>query len=268
MDLLSVANRQEFLESGYLHLRGFIEPRQCESLILRMRELTERKCHDDRSHIFEAGADVHTKDEFFLASANRIHFFFDKNVHTKKGPSNFRALNKVGHALHRLCPVFAKFSHQDKFYHLMSLLGQRKPDLIQSMFIFKQAHGGDEVPAHQDASFLYTQPNSVIGLWFALEDADVDNGCLWALEGGHKGKLKNRFLRSKKGLIFDYQQKVDWPKEAFRPLPAKACDVIVLHGLLPHFSYENRSSKTRYAYTTHFVDGKAYYPKTNWLQCW
>jgi len=42
---------------------------------------------------------------------------------------------------------------------------------------------------HQDATYLACQPLRVVGLWLALEDAAVDNGCLWFLPGSHKGLL-------------------------------------------------------------------------------
>lgn len=39
---------------------------------------------------------------------------------------------------------------------------------------------------HQDNSFLYTEPPTCTGLWLALEDATVINGCLWAIPGSQK----------------------------------------------------------------------------------
>ena len=52
---------------------------------------------------------------------------------------------------------------------------------LQSMYIFKQPGIGGEVSCHQDGTFLYTDPLTVTGFWFAVEDATIDNGCLWAL---------------------------------------------------------------------------------------
>lgn len=40
---------------------------------------------------------------------------------------------------------------------------------------------------HQDATYLSCKPLRVVGLWLALEDATVDNGCLWFIPGSHKG---------------------------------------------------------------------------------
>lgn len=45
------------------------------------------------------------------------------------------------------------------------------------------------VTPHQDASFLYTEPlGRVLGLWLALEDATLENGCLWFIPGSHTGE--------------------------------------------------------------------------------
>jgi len=39
----------------------------------------------------------------------------------------------------------------------------------------------------------------MFGLWFALEDATIENGCLWVIPGGHKFGLKSRFVRAEGG---------------------------------------------------------------------
>lgn len=54
-------------------------------------------------------------------------------------------------------------------------------------FNFQQPGIGGEVVPHQDNSFLYTDPPTCTGLWLALEDATVTNGCLWAIPRSHKG---------------------------------------------------------------------------------
>ena len=38
------------------------------------------------------------------------------------------------------------------------------------MYIFKQPRIGGEVVCHQDSTFLYTEPESAIGFWLAIED--------------------------------------------------------------------------------------------------
>ncbi len=67
--------------------------------------------------------------------------------------------------------------------------------ITYTMYIFKQPGIGGEVRWHQDATFFDSDPVTVTTFWFALEDATVDNGCLWADPGGHRGPLRERFLR-------------------------------------------------------------------------
>ena len=50
------------------------------------------------------------------------------------------------------------------------------------------------------------------------------------------------------------------------PLEADTGTLIVLHGRLPHLSYENKSAASRYAYALHLIDGDSTYPDDNWLQ--
>ena len=45
---------------------------------------------------------------------------------------------------------------------------------------------------HQDSTFLYTTPDTTIGVWIALEDSTVDNGCLWTLPGEHTRGVRRR----------------------------------------------------------------------------
>ena len=57
-----------------------------------------------------------------------------------------------------------------------------------------------------------------------------------------------------------------WETSKLLPLEVTAGTMVVLHGLLPHMSYANRSSLTRHAYTMHLIEGNADYPECNWLQ--
>ncbi|KAI3738378.1 hypothetical protein L2E82_28407 [Cichorium intybus] len=61
---------------------------------------------------------------------------------------------------------------------ILHSLGYKRPVIIQSMYILKQPGIGGEVVPHQDNSFLYTEPQTCTGLWLALEDATIVNGCL------------------------------------------------------------------------------------------
>ena len=255
---------------GILVLDNFIESDDCDSLRVRAEELV--RDFDPRGvvSIFSTREQTRTSDDYFLESGDKIRFFFEENAFLPDGTlrqSKERSINKIGHALHDLDPVFGKFSRTDKIKRLVSDLGIADPLLLQSMYIFKQPNIGGEVTCHQDATFLYTEPLRMLGLWFALEDAGVENGCLWAIPGGHNCGLKSRFVRADGGgTRFEVFDNTPWPEEKLQPLEVEKGTLIVLHPQLPHLSRENTSPRSRHAYTLHVIDASDHYPGSNWLQ--
>jgi phytanoyl-CoA hydroxylase len=175
------------------------------------------------------------------------------------------SINKLGHAMHDLDPVFDRFSHTGKLRALAGDLGLKAPQVIQSMYIFKQPHIGGEVSWHVDSTYLYTEPLSCIGFWFALEDATMQNGAMWCLPGAHRMNLKSRFLRKAGKLTTEVLDTTPWPDGPRVGLEAPKGSLIVLHGQLPHYSGPNTSDISRHAYTLHVIDGECRYPADNWL---
>jgi phytanoyl-CoA hydroxylase len=255
---------------GFLVLEDFVDEQACDRLRERAAELVRDFDPQGLVSIFSTREQTRTSDDHFLESGDKIRFFFEENAFNPDGTlrqSRERSINKIGHALHDLDPIFDSFSRTPEIKQLVSDLGISDPRLLQSMYIFKQPRIGGEVTCHHDATFLYTEPLRLVGLWFALEDATIENGCLWAIPGGHKLGLKSRFVRAEAGgTRFEVIDSTPWPEDKLQPLEVKKGTVIVLHGLLPHLSRENRSSRSRHAYTLHVIDASAHYPESNWLQ--
>ena len=261
---------EEYETQGFLVLAGFCEDVETNALRTRAEELVREFDPSDLPSIFSTHEQSRVTDEYFLTSGDKIRFFFEENAfnpdRTLKQAKE-KSINKIGHALHDLDPVFDRFSRSDKIKQLSADLGIENPLLLQSMYIFKQPNIGGEVTCHQDSTFLYTEPNDIVGLWFALEDATLENGCLWAIPGGHKSGLKSRWVRiGQVGMEFQTFDAEPWPEEELVPLEVKKGSLILLHGLLPHRSLENKSSKSRHAYTLHLIGGGANYSADNWLQ--
>lgn len=268
--MISPQQLDDYQANGFLVIEGFVSESKCDGLRRRAEEMVQEFEPAEVVSIFTTHEQSRVADDYFLTSGDKIRFFFEENAFATDGTlkhSKERSINKIGHALHDLDPVFNRFSRSPEIEAITRDLGIANPLLLQSMYIFKQPNIGGEVGCHQDSTFLYTEPIDIAGLWFALEDSTIENGCLWAIPGGHEHGLKSRWMRSAEGKMeFRTISETPWEEGDLTPLEVSKGSLIVLHGLLPHRSLENRSARSRHAYTLHLIGGDAYYPPDNWLQ--
>ena len=266
---LAASDRAAFARDGFVVLRGFSDPGACDALRVRMAELIEQATLEGLAEVFSTKDQRHARNRYFLDSGDRIRFFFEEEAIDAQGRltrPREQAINKVGHALHDLDPTFAAFSRRPELEAVAVGLGLDAPLLLQSMYILKPPLIGGEVGCHQDSTFLHTEPESCLGLWFALEDAVCDNGCLFALPGGHRLPLRQRFRREGERTWMETLDPSPIPERGFVPLEVGVGDLVVLHGRLPHRSGPNRSPRSRHAYTLHLIDAACRYSADNWLQ--
>ncbi len=170
---------KSFNKNGYLVVEDFMDSNQRNLLIDRAIYLIEEFQPPSRRTIFTTNEQERASDDYFLGSGDQIRFFFEEKAIDKDGnltvPKQV-AINKIGHAQHILDPIYKKITKELGLTGLAKQLGMKKPRALQSMHIFKQPGIGGEVGLHQDSTFLYTEPMSCIGFWFALERADRENG--------------------------------------------------------------------------------------------
>ncbi len=271
--MLDAAQLQAWATDGYLVLPGFKSARELASATAQAQALVEAFDPAQGASRFSTRDRSLVADAKLIASADQVHCFFEEEALDDAGhlvvPKS-QAINKIGHALHDRDPVFDAFSHGPALAELAADLGLSQPQVWQSQIIFKQPRIGGEVGWHQDASFFVTLPVTVTTFWFALEDATLDNGCLWVEPGGHRGErgaLRERYVCEDGRLRMDKLAAPPWPDmQDALALPVPAGTLVVFHGLLPHCSAANRSPRSRLAYTLHVTDASAAYSPLNWLQ--
>jgi phytanoyl-CoA hydroxylase len=268
---LDAAARDAFERDGVLVLEDFVAASACDALRERALALVAEHAPQAPGTVFSTRDQRHAKDAYFEASANRIGAFFEEGAFDAAGALRVpldRAVNKLGHAMHDLDPVFSAFSRGPRLQAVADGVGLVEPRLVQSMYIFKQPGIGGEVMCHQDSTYLYTEPESVVGFWFAIEDARRGNGCLGGLAGEHRRGLKEVFRRQRDGSFrLDPCEPVPaWDMSRLEWLEVPKGTLIVFNGSFPHLSETNRSAQSRHAYTLHAVSGAADYPASNWIQ--
>lgn len=259
-----------FEASGVIKVENFVALEDCGRLRKRAHELVEAFNPETVRSVFSTTKQTQLNDEYFYDSGDKIRFFFEDNAFDDAGhlrQSKHESLNKIGHAMHDLDPVFDAFSRTQTLAATVESLGYTDPGIIQSMYIFKPPGIGGEVTCHQDSTFIYTEPQTCIGFWFALEDATLENGCMQFIPGAHKMPLKKRNYKRPDGTyVIETIDNTPWPLERLVPAEAKAGALVIFDGRAPHLSAANRSEKSRHAYTLHVIDKQSHYPADNWLQ--
>jgi len=259
-----------FHATGVLILRDFVPLRECQALQRRALEMIDEFDPAEVRSIFSTTKQTQLDDTYFIESGDKMRFFLEDNAFDEAGrlkQSIGDSLNKMGHAMHDLDPVFDRFSRSPELAALAGCLDFADPAIIQSMYIFKPPRIGGEVVCHQDSTFIYTEPESCIGFWFAIEDATVENGCMYFIPGGHKMRLKQRNYRiSDSELTTEILDPEPWPEHLKLPAEASAGTLAIFAGRAPHMSGPNLSDKSRHAYTLHVIDRACHWPAENWLQ--
>jgi phytanoyl-CoA hydroxylase len=136
---------------------------------------------------------------------------------------------------------------------------------MQSM-LFIKSEGKPGQAWHQDEHFIPTRDRSLTAAWIALDDATIENGCLWVIPGSHR-----------RGVLYpDEEQddpRFDCTREAFGfpytdedaiPVEIPAGSALIFNGYLLHRSLEN-SGKHGYrrALANHYMSAESLLPWLN-----
>lgn len=282
--MLTENQLEKFEKDGFLVIENFITDEKCQELMNECDKITDEYTIDEikKLPVFEANVgneQAQSRDEYFLTSIDKIRPFLENKaseiIKESKGDEvNKQIFNKIGHALHVFNPVFREVTFCDNVKNVAKSLNFIDPLVLQSMYIFKQPFIGGEVKIHQDGSYLHVTPLKVTGIWIALEDCTLDNGCLHFLPGSHKGPLTHRFIRNPNKEEYDQGKYLVYtdlvapiPDEKdFVPVPVKKGSAVIIDGLVFHKSGANFSPKSRNIYTFHMYESKdAKFSDNNWM---
>lgn len=129
------------------------------------------------------------------------------------------------------------------------LMGGREPQLFQTMTLLKPPRVGREKPWHQDhAYFDLNVADRIVGIWIALDEATIDNGCMQLLDGGHHLGPMHHWKRR------DWQIcDTEIMGKTSVAAPLRPGGALFFDSLLPHGTPTNHSPNRRRAMQFHYA---------------
>ncbi len=239
---------------GYLIVRGLLPEANTSELQQWMNDIYEGRINlDHLSPVFQW---MNEKEKADRLESARIHMPHRHNETAERGMLHAGILDV-----------------------LEALIG---PDVmaLQSMMFFNPPGKGGQ-GWHQDSFYIQTQPDSLIGVWIALDHADEENGCLWVAPGSHHEPVYPP--DNKAGFVHADQQHIDglFPASAASnmddsvnklsqvaskygdaiPVVLEPGDVLFFHSHLLHRSYRNQTEdRMRRAYVCHYCNARSWVP--------
>jgi len=139
------------------------------------------------------------------------------------------------------------FMHQKSLAIAQQLLGE---DMILDfdMLINKAPHTNQSTPWHQDAAYWIDMPDKrALSIWFAIDEATLDNGCMWYTPKSHKLPLRRHHQPVGKGAL-----QCKGSEEESIAVPLKPGSCAIHHGHTLHYSRGNSTSGHRRAFILNF----------------
>lgn len=229
------ADREFFHKNGYLIVENALSPEEVTTL----RDEATRICRGDRGDVRGVTpAEPDEDDHDVLRRYLCIHF-----------------PHKISETM------FGFLGHPAIADTLTNVIGPNVK-CMQSM-LFIKASGKPGQAWHQDEYFIPTRDRSLTGAWIALDDATVENGCLWVIPGSHRHGIiwpqhehnDRRFDCTGEAIDFPYTD------DDAIPVEVKAGSILFFNGYLLHRSLPNYA-KTGYrrVLVNHYMSAESLLP--------
>ena len=235
-----------------------------DSMQSRIQEEADRRKNCTDGTVFDPkNPEKHSKDRYFIESGNKVHYFLEEGC----TDVSVATVNKVGHALHTDNSVFQQFTKRPVFGSMLRQLGWEHPSVVQSMYILKPPHIGGEVSPHQDSTWINSAPHSCIGVWFALDDCVVNNGCLMIKYGSQDQVPLSAHCKLNDGRDDStlHGTLPNCPLDEMTPVECPKGSMLLFGGQTIHASAPNKSPNKRHAFVFHVVDDACSWNEKNWL---
>lgn len=166
------------------------------------------------------------------------------------------------HFPHKISEIIAEYLAPKPIVDTLSKIIGPNVKCMQSMLFIKSS-GKPGQAWHQDEIYIPTRDRSLTGSWIALDDATVENGCLWVIPGSQS-----------RGVLYQLEWHGDtrfdcaWQAQHFPytdasaiPVEVKKGSIVFFNGYLLHRSLPNyRETGFRRSLVNHYMSAESLLP--------
>lgn len=227
LDAVTDSDIQQFREQGYLVIHDAFDAAEVESALAGLVDLIAGKYADFKGIMFESKA----RDRLDSLLPEERQDYVRKIAWFVEYEPRLKAL-----------------SHHPRLLNVLARIIGEEPGLFQDMGLIKPPLIGREKPWHQDfAYFNLPMGTQVVGVWVALDEALIENGCMHVIPGSHR-----------EGPVVHFQRR-DWQicdtdVQVARSvaIPLKPGGILLFDGLLHHGTPPSQSTRRRRAVQYHY----------------
>ena len=229
---------EAYRRDGYVACEGLLAPEEVEALRRETVAIVRGERGDIVGRAPDDESDEGRDDDALMAGVIAVHF------------------------PHKISPLMRQAMFYPKVVEvLQAIIG---PDIksMQTM-LFVKASGQPGQAWHQDEHFIPTRDRSLCGAWIALDDASIENGCMW-MHPGSQGPGVLYPMRPHGEARFDSADEAQdhpYPREGGAPVELRAGGVAFFNGYVLHRSLPNRApAGFRRALVTHYMSACSLLP--------
>ncbi len=238
-DIVSEKECQFFIENGYLVVPNLLSDDEIEEL--RQDTVTLARGEYECDNMKPLPTSVSDSDAIGrILCIHQPHFVSETIEKYVKHP--------------KICGILSQITAA----HLPFWDGSVK--CMQSMLFVKPPNFQGQA-WHQDEIYIPTRDRSLIGAWIAMDDANVENGCLWVLPGSHRQGYLYPQRNHENPDEFDFAQEsygFDGSDEV--PVEVTTGTLVFFNGYLLHRSRKNRGKTFRRVLVNHYCNSWSLLP--------
>jgi phytanoyl-CoA hydroxylase len=166
------------------------------------------------------------------------------------------------HFPHKVSRLIKNYLAHPKIVRVLTGIISANVKCMQSM-LFVKGPGKAGQSWHQDEFYIPTRDRSLAGAWIAIDDATVDNGCLWIIPGSHRpGYIRPRVMNtSSEYADVDTVDVSGFPGGQQIPVEVKSGSVVFFNGYTLHSSLRNKTKDCfRMALVNHYMSAESMLP--------